>query len=64
MSTKKRFSKASLVNDLQARVDRMAARHKFDGNNGWAQVDGKYVATIVAYGEWTALCDLIDELSE
>jgi hypothetical protein len=61
MSEKARFSKDTLRKFIQQQVDCIQRIHAFDPDNGYAQVMRKEVATVVAYGEFHALCRVADE---
>lgn len=63
MSTTQRFSKTSFRDDLIRRRDALQSTHKFDRNNGWAQVQKSPIERIVAYGRYAQLNDLISELN-
>jgi hypothetical protein len=62
-ATQARFSKATMLDDLQRRMDKLAERYTFDPNVGWAQVRNDGIETVVEYGRFSMLQDLIDELS-
>jgi hypothetical protein len=59
-----RFSKSSLMDDLQRRADKLQHRYRFDPQWGWAQVRHETDQDrVIAYGRFSMLQDLIEELS-
>lgn len=63
MGKQQRFTKAAMIGFLENRVRMMEGLNGFDPLNGWAQVDGRSVQTIVQYGEYVAMLDLIDAIN-
>lgn len=61
---RERFSKTSLLADLQRRADALRNAHDFDPDNGTSQL-GRIPHGIraVDYGRFSMLQDLIEELS-
>ena len=60
-----RFSKAALLEDLRHRSDSLEKRHAFDPTNGWSQIKiRRDFETVMAYGQYSLLQDLIEELEE
>lgn len=55
-----RFSKRAMLNELGERIDALQKQYDFDPGNGWAQVEGRAIEAIFAYGQYDALCDLFD----
>jgi len=60
--TRERFSKANLSLRLFNRFIDLANRHHFSLQSGYAQVEGKKTATIVAFGEWSTCYRLLNEI--
>lgn len=59
-----RFSKAALIEHLNAKVVRLTGEWGFDVSNGTSQVQGKGEDACVAYGEFRAYLCLIEEIDE
>ena len=57
-----RFSKANVALALYRKYIRLCNKHNFSAQNGYAQVEGKKTATIVAYGEWNMCKELLSEM--
>lgn len=70
-----RFTKALVTAEIQKRIDALQGKYKFhkglgarptrsfDPSNGWAQIKGQDPEVHRDYGEFTALCDLADNLN-
>ncbi len=56
-----RFSKATLAAFVFKRTEALEKEHKFDSQDGYAQVRGKGEEKNRAYGEFNMLLDLADE---
>lgn len=54
-----RLSKRALLVDLRREASAMERGHRFDPNKGPEQVEGRPLATCIAYGQWLALCNII-----
>lgn len=61
---KKRFSRATMLEELERRYEGLRKQYRFDPNNGWAQVEGKPLVVVVSYGRFALLEDLIEEFQE
>lgn len=61
---KPRFSKASLIDLLTAKRQKLKKTHHFSSEMGWSQVEGREISVIVDYGHFEALDDLINELED
>lgn len=59
---RQRFTKANLLHSLEMKIATYEREHGFKSYNGWDQVQGKEIEIIVAYGEYNALNNLIQEL--
>lgn len=57
-----RFSKAALLEDLNRRYNHIQKRHEFNPNYGWSQVEDSDTETKVAYGRFSMLQDLMEDL--
>ncbi len=57
-----RFSKDALRRHIIERIERRAHMHGFTTDNGWNQVKDAPIEKIVAYGEYSALRDLLDDI--
>lgn len=49
-----RFSRQAVLDWLDRKIEIAKGRHKFDFNNGWAQVEHAPVETQLAYAKWSA----------
>lgn len=58
----KRFSKATLIEHVEAQMMILEWEYGLDPNNGTAQVKGSDEDRAIAYGEWSALSELRDRL--
>ncbi len=59
-----RFSKAAMVENLEAKVARLQGKWGFDPSNGTAQLRGKGEEACVAYGEFRAYLRLVEEIED
>lgn len=57
-----RFNKAELLEDLAERAASIQQRWGFDAANGWAQVEGKGEEANRAYGEWSAITGILEDI--
>ena len=55
------YSQLSFDAGLRERVAMLVKEHRFDCDNGWAQVDGKGDEAHRAYGEFRMLHDIAEE---
>ena len=68
----RRFSKAALVEELEARIRKLEAQYGFSRNDGWAQVKQDalrfgagglgYIDRLDAYGRYDTYWELLSEL--
>jgi len=56
-----RFSKTNLIEELWKRIEAIRKEWNFDPMNGTAQL-GTNLRRNVAYGEYRALCELVDDI--
>jgi hypothetical protein len=62
---KKKFTRHVLVGELHERRDTLLRKHKFDPNDGWAQIENcENIQRVVDYGAFDLLGDLIVEYQE
>jgi hypothetical protein len=60
---KPRFSKASLIQNLETKIKALRDEHHFVKTMGWDQVKDETADVVTEYGRFEAYCDLIDELN-
>ena len=60
----KRFSRAFVLEDLDARIAHLEHDYGFKPGWGWARVEGKETPEIVAFGRYQALLDVREEFEE
>jgi len=56
------MQRADFGADLRCAAADLRAKHKIDAGNGCAQTRGRQPAYVQAYGEYSALVDLIEDL--
>jgi len=61
-ASKPRFSRAHVAAVIERRIHALQKQHRFDPDNGWAQVEGAPIETIVDYGAYDALLSLLETL--
>lgn len=59
---KERFSKSRVVSLLYERKERIAKVHGFKEGDGWAVVDRAEQARVLAFGQFDALRDALDDI--
>lgn len=59
MTTKTRFSKATVTDYCNTRIDALVKEFRIDRNNGTAQCRGKSEEFCRAFGEYAALRDVL-----
>lgn len=47
---------SKLTNYIETQIEYLEKKYNFNNNNGYAQVQGKNIKTITAYGQYTELC--------
>jgi len=53
---------SGLLAYCESQVVQLAQEHGFDRENGWAQVQGRPIETIVAYGRFDAFSEIVEEI--
>ena len=61
-----KFSKGAVIDALQKRADHLREKHKFDSNNGTAQLKGRLAGqdAAVDYGEFRLCLSLIQQIDD
>lgn len=62
MTDKVRFSKSSLMAMLSKRADDYEGTYGFHSDDGYHQVEGRDIATVVAFGRYSMLLELLEEM--
>lgn len=57
-----RFSKKKLVAYLERRIEQYDKTYHFSYSSGYKQVENKPIAIIVAYGNWRAYRQILEDL--
>lgn len=64
MSKQGRFSKTAMLNHIDDRMKRLERENGFHHGQGWAVVNGKSHETIIAFGQYDALRDLMSDIED
>lgn len=58
-----RFSKAAMLQRLEARMESLSNLHGFKAGDGWASVEDKDTLTKVEFGQFCECRELIDDIN-
>lgn len=58
----KRFNKENLTSHIQQTMDNLVSTFGFDIHDGYAQVQMSNTTRIMAWGQFTALRDLLEQI--
>lgn len=63
MEKQKRFSKTKICETLEFHINCLATAYGFTTDNGWDQVRNKDIETILDYGRWKALREILSGIN-
>ena len=56
----RRFSKAAVLDACEARMKALETEHRFHRGQGYAAVENRPFKTVLAFGEYSAMRDLVE----